>query len=611
MAGFVHNWLKLTGDPWVVSTVLGADVPLWGVPIQSRIPFPYRLASWERPILGDEVLKLWRKGVIEETFPEEGQFISNVFLRPKQNGEFRMILDLTEFNKWVPYEHFKMTSLQTAIQMLRPHCWMGSVDLKDAYYSVPMRQEVRKFLKFTWEGKLFQFVGMPNGLSCAPRIFTKLLVPVYADLRQKGVECFPYIDDSFVVADSEEACRSSLVELSHTLDDLGLVVHEGKSVLEPTQKLVFLGFELDSKRMVVSLTREKKEKFRRAAADLREQSDPSIREVAGLIGLMIAYAPAVEYGGAHVKWLEWDKNKALELAKGNFDGRMQVSGRALKEIDWWLHNLDNDRLVRLDSPEFEICMDASLEGWGAHRDRVEVGGRWLPEEAVLHINVLELKAILFGLQSLCTEKDVHVRVLTDNTTALAYVKNMGGVRSEPCNQVAKEIWDWCEVQGIWVTIAHIPGVENVVADYKSRVFEDNLEWTLNEKIFKKICKVFGTPSVDLFASRVNKKCDKFVSYRPEPLAWRVDAFSFEWSNDFFFIFPPFSLVSRVLQKVVADNTRALLVVPQWPSQPWFGRLKRLSRRVLTFRGGKGNLLNAGRPENSEVVNKCPLGVYLL
>ena len=406
---FVCNWGALTGDPWVVDTVLGVKIPFQEVPVQAREPYPYRLSAEEQMIMAGEVSKLEQKGVIERVLPEQGHFISNVFLRPKPN------LDLTELNKFVPYEHFKMTSLQTAIDMLRQDCWMGSVDLKDAYYSVGVHTEYRKFLRFYWNNQLYQFVAMPNGLACAPRIFTKLLTPIFSVLREEGVECFPYIDDSFVVADSKEECQTGIQKLCRKLDTLGLVVHEEKSVLEPTRDLVFLGFHLNSEIMLITPTQDKKDKFVRAATKVLGTQEVSIREMAGLIGLMVAYSVGVQYGAAHYKQAEREKSQALERCKGNFDGRMTVSEKVRQDIHWWLHNIPvAQKQVRDSAPEIEICTDASLEGWGAHRGETTAGGRWREEELGLHINILELKAILFGLKSLCPEENSHIRVLTDN-----------------------------------------------------------------------------------------------------------------------------------------------------------------------------------------------------
>ena len=76
-----------------------------------------------------------------------------------------------------------MDTFRTARTLIRPGCLMASVDLKDAYYSIPIAAVDRKFLMFEWKGKYYQFTCLPNGSSSAPRIFTKILKPVYAHLR--------------------------------------------------------------------------------------------------------------------------------------------------------------------------------------------------------------------------------------------------------------------------------------------------------------------------------------------------------------------------------------------------------------------------------------------
>ena len=63
----------------------------------------------------------------------------------------------------------------------------------------------------------------------------------------------------------------------------------------------------------------------------------------------------------------------------------------------------------------------------------------------------------------------------------------GGTRSARCNEQAREIWDFCEERDIWMSVAHIPGEENVDADHESRQFTENTEWELSPEIFKMIC----------------------------------------------------------------------------------------------------------------------------
>jgi hypothetical protein len=133
----------------------------------------------------------WRciKGVISQTLHEPGEFISRIFIRPKKDGTYRLILNLKKLNNFVKYHHFKMETIHTATQLMKKNCYMASIDLRDAYYSVP-------YLKFSWRNVLYRFTCLPNGLASAPRIFTKLLKPVYATLRSQGHVSFGYIDDS-------------------------------------------------------------------------------------------------------------------------------------------------------------------------------------------------------------------------------------------------------------------------------------------------------------------------------------------------------------------------------------------------------------------------------
>ncbi len=204
--------------------------------------------------------------------------------------------------------------------------------------------------------------------------------------------------------------------------------------------------------------------------------------------------------------------------------------------------------------DLELATDASKQGWGASLDNSVTGGRWSLSESLLHINVLELNAVLLGLQSLCKEKkDCHIKILSDNTTAVSYLKKMGGTHSPQCNNIAREIWMWCISKGIWLTPAHIPGVDNVEADLASRVFNDKTEWQLDKSIFAHLVSIFGKPDIDMFASRLNNQIKPFVSWAPDPEAVAADAFTLNWDNKFMYIFPPFSIIPRILQKIEADR----------------------------------------------------------
>ena len=80
--------------------------------------------------------------VIIEVSPHPCQFLSPIFLRPKKKpGEFRMILNLKKLNGYFPYAHFKMENFENALELVSKDMYFGSIDIKRAYYSIPIAEE--------------------------------------------------------------------------------------------------------------------------------------------------------------------------------------------------------------------------------------------------------------------------------------------------------------------------------------------------------------------------------------------------------------------------------------------------------------------------------------
>ena len=211
-----------------------------------------KLNHSEGLILDNEISKLMLKGVVEYASHSDGEFISTVFLRPKKDGGHRMILNLSELNLSVEYNHFKMERLESAMRLMTKNCFMGSIDLRDAYYSIKICPQDRKYLRFIWRNTLYQFTACPNGYAAGPCLFTKLLKPVYANLRAKGFLSVAYIDDSYLQGATYDECLSNIICTRNLFTDLGFLVHPDKSVFIPQQHIVFLGFVLNSVTMTVS-----------------------------------------------------------------------------------------------------------------------------------------------------------------------------------------------------------------------------------------------------------------------------------------------------------------------------------------------------------------------
>lgn len=149
----------------------------------------------------------------------------------------------------------------------------------------------------------------------------------------------------------------------------------------------------------------------------------------------------------------------------------------------------------------------ALQAGDVHVAKTGQGGTWSAEEQMYHINYLELKAALFALQ--CFRAAIvgkHVRLLLDNSTAVACINHMGTSHSVNCNQITYTIWDWCIKHDVWVSAAHIPGKLNTAADTESRRVNLDAEWQLNKEMLKAALTVLHyKPELDFFASRLNSQ----------------------------------------------------------------------------------------------------------
>lgn len=146
---------------------------------------------------------------------------------------------------------------------------------------------------------------------------------------------------------------------------------------------------------------------------------------------------------------------------------------------------------------------------------------------------------------------------------------MGSVRYPKLHSLSRQIWQWCEVRNIFLYASYIKSKHNTNADKESRRLEIETEWELNSDAFSEIIRIFKRPEIDLFASRINKKCEKFVSWLRDPESFAVDAFTLNWKTFYFYAFPPFSLILQCLHKIREDKAEGIFIVPYWTSQPWF------------------------------------------
>ena len=545
-------------------------------PYQIKKPHPSQFNADQQQLIAREITDLCKKGAVTEvSTPPRGGFFSTLFLVPKKDGGQRPVINLKNLNSFVEVPHFKMEGIHTLRSLVAEKDWLVKIDLKDAYFSVPICQEHKKFLCFQVGDKLYHFNCLPFGLTSAPWVFTKTLKPVVALGRELGMRLVVYIDDILLMAESEEKARDQAAGMTYLLECLGFTINTEKTVTVPTQTLDFLGFTVNTVTMELTLPPGKIKKIRAESRKLLEAELVSARALSRLIGKMSAASQVIPPAPLFYRHLQMEMTVALRRSDQDYEASLQLSPESREELTWWdtrMINWNGKTIISFE-PDLVIESDASKQGWGASCQDTSTGGPWTLEEKSWHINCLELLAATLALKTF-TKKRTRLSVLLkiDNTTAVAYINNHGGTVSKQLVTLSRELWMWCLERNIHIQAQYLPGAMNLTADRESRCMRDRSDWKLDHQTFGRINERYGPLEVDMFASRLTNQCRRYFSWRPDPFAEGTDAFLQTWSDFKGFANPPWNLIPRVLKKVQSQEADVTLVAPVWKTQPWYALL---------------------------------------
>ena len=464
--------------------------------------------------------------------------------------------------------------------MMRKGQYMVKLDLKSAFWHVPIWEKHKKLLRFRWMGKLYQMEALPFGLSAAPRLFTKLLKTPMSLIRRLGILICIYLDDMLILSDSYEEAIRARDAVIFILQNLGFTINWEKSVIIPTTTLEFLGFILDSINMEIGLSPEKAKSLISLCRRTMSLEQIPLRELASLIGKLHSTCQAILLAPMQVRNLQKVQAEALRI-NASYETMITLDVKCKSELSWWTKNLQllGGRKMRIEEPDLILYSDASTsQGWGAATESgTRTGGQWTREERERwHINTLELIACERAIMALSKNLNPkHILIYVDNQVALSYLNKMGG-KNPHMTSIAKRIWNFAMLNGFVITGLWIPSGENKLADEESRRTETSADWALDSQTFTEITRALGDPSVDAFASLTMHQLPKYWSWKPDPLAQGTDALIQDWRQEFPYIFPPLCLMGRILSKIQRQRVeRAILIAPIWQNQTWFPKLIRM------------------------------------
>ena len=186
IAHFCSNWEAITQDSWVLQTISGFRIEFLQTPYQSHRPPQILFTLEEERCMQEEIQSMLNKHAISCIGSTQEGFFSQMSLVPKRDSRQRPVINLKQLNQSVKTEHFKMEGIHVLRDLLKAGDWMAKIDLKDAYFMVPMAKEDRTYFCFQWKGRAYQFNCLPFGLSSVPWVFTKTTRPMVATLGTSG-----------------------------------------------------------------------------------------------------------------------------------------------------------------------------------------------------------------------------------------------------------------------------------------------------------------------------------------------------------------------------------------------------------------------------------------
>ena len=294
------------------------DIPLTEFRRQTHLPRKLVFSAEETRAADEQIEQLLLKAAIVECNSiNEGDFVSNVFLRPKKGSSHCLILNLKSFNAFVQYAHFKMETLDQICELMTQSCWMAVVDFSDAYLMMPVNPNHVHLLKFVYKGRILMYIVLPFGLSCASCFFSKLCRVPLVVLRRDGHIVVLYTDDGWICGQTYDECLNSIRAFLEVFVSLGFLPHPTKCMLTPSQQVVALGFVLNSVTMRISMQLEKVQQITAFAREMLDRTHLTAHDIACLVGFFVSCFRATPLGKLHYRHLEICKLKAL--CKNNWD----------------------------------------------------------------------------------------------------------------------------------------------------------------------------------------------------------------------------------------------------------------------------------------------------
>lgn len=451
------------------------------------------------------------------------------------------------------------------------------LDLQSAFRHVRIAEDQQDLFGFTFGGRVYRYTCLPFGCSWSPALYARMLAPAIAAIRRLGIRILWYVDDILVVAESREELDAALARVMALLHKHGWKVAPDKTYCYAYTVIPFLGMKVrfdDSANGAarLSVPRAKRD---RVVTELRQVLDSghiSITRLQSLTGKLNFIRIVITELG----FIRSSFDGAIAAAQHQGSPNVPVIGRVREDAMAILGLFSDDTILRRETPlhtdyttRHLIYSDASAFGWGV----LQVDSRgpfqgppgttsapgwsrtgtFSPAEIALSSAAREIRAITYGIIDLDL-RDAALMWHSDSTSAVAAISRWAS-SSPGVAEALAELFSELSRRNLSIDIIHVRRELELmpVADWLSRRGwrDRQAEWALAKDDMLSICRCLNLAcSGDLFASARNHHFPVFCSRFLE-VGSRGDAMFASWWDRPWWAFPPRSLRSRILQRLVS------------------------------------------------------------
>ena len=433
------------------------------------------------------------------------------------------------------------------------------------------------------------------------------LIPRFGALMKKGLRVLPYMDDFLFLCNSYEEALESRCYVEAILDLLGLRRNVKKAQWEPVQQLKHLGLGVDSVKGQFFVTPDRLERLREFASTLlgrasRCQGLVPRRQLAAFAGLAQSLYLALPAAQHFLRTI----HDVISTGK-TWQAHVRLSSSARTDLQWFaaLSGRWNGRDIWRSPATATLHCDASTLAWGSVLNLTKPAaparrGFWQADQQNDHITLLELRSVLYSVQSFRHELRGHTVQLWEDNQAVVAILQSWTTKSPDMMRVLRKLWLLLDSLNITLVTRYIRSADNVQADELSRRHDPG-DWRLNLDVFHTLDTLWGPHSVDRFATANNTHLPRFNSALADPQAEAVDAFSqSDWAAENNWCNPPWSELDRLAQLLRETGAAATVVVPHWPAQAWFQQLQALASDTRSWQP-RADLFCPGRLGSSEPI----------